>query len=81
MLLESGRLDEADATIARAMDVPAEDVRSNVVALRVLAAVRAAQGRQDEARDALDVALQTASEASYGTEVRLTEEAQTRLLA
>jgi class 3 adenylate cyclase/tetratricopeptide (TPR) repeat protein len=80
VLLELGRVDEASACIERALDVPAEDVRSSVVALRVLAGVRTAQERRDETIGALDLALETAREASYGTEVRLTEELRERLL-
>ena len=78
-LLEAGRLDEAAACIDRALGVPAEDVRSSVVALRVLGAIRAAQGRDDEADDALGLALDLARNAGYGTETRLTEQARERL--
>jgi tetratricopeptide (TPR) repeat protein len=78
-LLEAGRLEQADACIERALGVPAEDVRSSVVALRVLGAIRAAQGRVDESDEALTQALDLAREAGYGTETRLTEQARERL--
>jgi class 3 adenylate cyclase/tetratricopeptide (TPR) repeat protein len=79
VLLELGRLEEARACVERALGVPAEDVRSAVVVLRVLAAVRAAEQRLDEARDAVEEALEVAREAEYGTELRLTEELRERL--
>jgi class 3 adenylate cyclase/tetratricopeptide (TPR) repeat protein len=78
-LLESGRIDEADAVIARAMEIPAEDIRSHVVALRVLGAIRAAQGRREDAADALSAAHDLASDAGYGAEVLLTDRARDRL--
>jgi ATP/maltotriose-dependent transcriptional regulator MalT len=79
VLLESGRLDEAALVIERALQTPAEDVRSSVVALRVLANVRMAQGRRDEAVEAIDLASVTARESSYGTEARLVDELRERL--
>ncbi|MFL6238818.1 MAG: AAA family ATPase [Actinomycetes bacterium] len=80
VLLEAGELARASDCIERALQIPAEDVRSSVVALRVLAAVRAAQSRPDDARSALDVGEQLARDAGYGTELRLTEQARERLL-
>jgi class 3 adenylate cyclase/tetratricopeptide (TPR) repeat protein len=79
VLLETGDVEAASQRIESALEIPAEDVRSTVVALRVLGAVRAAQGRRDEATEAIDAALATAREADYGTEIRLTEEAKARL--
>src|SRR4051812_27067213 len=81
VLLATGDVAAADDCIERALQTPAEDVRSSVVALRVLAAVRAAQGRRDEAIEAIDVALEAARDAGYGTEERLTEEARDRLVS
>jgi hypothetical protein len=79
VLLESGRVDDAEAVIVRAFDIPAEDVRSHVVALRVLGAVRAAQGRVEDADVALSAARDLALDAGYGTELRLTDRARDRL--
>ena len=79
VLLEAGRLADASACIERALEVPAEDVRSYVVSLRVLAGVRMAQGRRDDAIQAVDGALRAARDASHGTEVRLTVELRERL--
>jgi tetratricopeptide (TPR) repeat protein len=63
-LLEAGRVAEAVEWAVRAQEVPAEDVRSRIVALRVLAAVRAAVGDVPAAQDA---AL-AARELAYATE-------------
>ncbi|MDX6285954.1 MAG: hypothetical protein QOG53_1439 [Frankiales bacterium] len=78
-LLEAGRVEDADAVIARALQTPAEDIRSHVVASRVLGAIRAAQGRLDEAVEALAVAHDLAAEAGYGAEIVLTDRARERL--
>jgi class 3 adenylate cyclase/tetratricopeptide (TPR) repeat protein len=79
LLLELGQVDEAASMVERAIDVPAEDVRSSVVALRVLAAVRCAQGRQPDAQDAMAAAYDYASSAGYRVEIALTERAAERL--
>jgi predicted negative regulator of RcsB-dependent stress response len=80
VLLESGHVTEADAVIARALATPAEDVRSSVVALRVLGGIRAAQQRQREAVEALASARALASDAGYGAEIVLTDRARERLV-
>jgi tetratricopeptide (TPR) repeat protein len=63
-VLEAGRVDEAVEWAGRAQEVPAEDVRSRVVALRALASARAAAGDLDEAREA----AQQAQVLAYATE-------------
>jgi class 3 adenylate cyclase/predicted ATPase len=63
-LLAADRPTEALAWARRAVDLPAEDVRSRVVAGRVLAAALAAAGDKDEA---LTVAASAVREA-YGTQ-------------
>lgn len=55
-LVELGRAQEGLEVARRALTVPGEDVRSRVVALRVLAGALAALGRTGEARQALDEA-------------------------
>jgi tetratricopeptide (TPR) repeat protein len=81
VLLESGDIKAAGECIEGAFAIPAEDVRSTVVAYRVLAAVRFAQGRRTEAADAIEQALDLARDASYGTELALTERTRDRLFA
>jgi class 3 adenylate cyclase/tetratricopeptide (TPR) repeat protein len=63
-LLEAGRTVEALEWAERAQDVPAEDVRSRVVALRALASARAAAGHPGGAQ----VAALAARELAYETE-------------
>ncbi|MEP6463198.1 MAG: hypothetical protein ABJC62_07235, partial [Frankiaceae bacterium] len=74
-LLDAGRVPEAVAEIERALAVPAEDVRSRVVALRVLAAVRARVGNGAGARAALEEAMTIARAADQRTEVEATKAA------
>jgi class 3 adenylate cyclase/tetratricopeptide (TPR) repeat protein len=76
-LLAAGRVEEAVAAAERALTVPAEDVRSRVVALRAMGNALAAAGRTDEARAALDEALSVAT----STEHRLEEPATRAALA
>jgi class 3 adenylate cyclase/tetratricopeptide (TPR) repeat protein len=63
-LLAAGRRGEALSWARRAAELPAEDVRSRVVAGRVLASALAAGGERDEA---LEVAADAVREA-YGTQ-------------
>jgi ATP/maltotriose-dependent transcriptional regulator MalT len=63
-VLAAGQVAEAVEWAGRAQEVPAEDVRSRVVALRALASARAAAGDLAEARDA---ALE-AQRLAYATE-------------
>jgi tetratricopeptide (TPR) repeat protein len=63
-LLAAGRLDEAVAAARRAVGMTAEDARSRVAAIRVLARALAATGEVSEARA---VAAQ-AVRAAYGTQ-------------
>ena len=76
-LLAAGRVDEAVAAAEQALTVPAEDVRSRVVAHRALGNALLAAGRVDEARAALDEALAVAT----STEHRLEEPATRAALA
>jgi class 3 adenylate cyclase/tetratricopeptide (TPR) repeat protein len=78
-LLDAGRVPDAVTEIERALAVPAEDVRSQVVALRVLAAVRTRVGDAVGARAALDEALAVALDADQRTEVESTRAALTGL--
>lgn len=57
VLLELGRLDEGLDAARRAVAVPAEDVRSRIVALRALGNAYAARGEPVDARAALQEAL------------------------
>jgi class 3 adenylate cyclase/tetratricopeptide (TPR) repeat protein len=77
ILLQLGRAEEALATAREAVAVPAEDVRSEVVALRALGAALAACGSQDEARTVVEKALEVARSTGQRSEVAATE----RLLA
>jgi class 3 adenylate cyclase/tetratricopeptide (TPR) repeat protein len=52
-VLEAGRVAEAVEWAGRAQEVPAEDVRSRVIALRALASARAAAGDLPAAREAV----------------------------
>ncbi|MET8147396.1 adenylate/guanylate cyclase domain-containing protein [Actinoplanes sp. NPDC049668] len=56
-LLADGRIEDAATWIRRAREVPAEDVRSGVVAAMVLARVNAAAGAMAEARVAAEEAV------------------------
>jgi class 3 adenylate cyclase/tetratricopeptide (TPR) repeat protein len=76
-LLELGRLDEALVTARRAVEVQAEDVRSEVLALRALGAALSATGNRDEARRCVERALDVARSTGQRSEISATE----RLLA
>jgi class 3 adenylate cyclase/tetratricopeptide (TPR) repeat protein len=78
-LLQAGRVDDAVATARRALTVPAEDVRSRVVALRALGAALAAAGRSDEARARLEEALALSRSTGHRLEEPATEAALARL--
>jgi class 3 adenylate cyclase/tetratricopeptide (TPR) repeat protein len=76
-LLELGRADQALATARRAVEVPAEDVRSEVLALRALGSALRATGADDEARQWVTQALEVARSTGQRSEIAATE----RLLA
>jgi tetratricopeptide (TPR) repeat protein len=78
-LLDLGRVDEAADMVDRALECAGEDIRSSVVTMRVLAAVRTAQGRADDAAEAIAAAYELASTSGYRTEVALTERTAGRL--
>ncbi|HTL22954.1 MAG TPA: adenylate/guanylate cyclase domain-containing protein [Mycobacteriales bacterium] len=72
-LLELGRTDEALAAAQAAVVAPAEDVRSEVVALRVLGTALRAAGDPDGGRKALEQALEAARSTGQTAEVAPTE--------
>ncbi|MFL6137731.1 MAG: AAA family ATPase [Frankiaceae bacterium] len=74
-LLAAGEVEGAARVIDEALAAPAEDVRSRVVAGRVLAAVRHAQGRAGEARRALEEAVRIASATESTSELAATRAA------
>jgi tetratricopeptide (TPR) repeat protein len=74
-LLEAGGRGEALATIQDAFGVPAEDVRSRVVALRVLAQCLAAAGDPTAAAAALRQAVALAGATEMTSEMPATERA------
>jgi class 3 adenylate cyclase/predicted ATPase len=74
-LLAAGRIEEALAAAEHALTVPAEDVRSRVVALRAMGNALAAAGRPDEAKAALDQALTVATSTEHRLEERATRAA------
>ncbi|MFF5082230.1 adenylate/guanylate cyclase domain-containing protein [Actinoplanes sp. NPDC000266] len=67
-LLADGRVDTAMTWIGRAREVPAEDVRSGVLAAMVHARVLAAAQRYDEAREAAEEAVRLASSTEQTSE-------------
>ncbi len=78
-LLELGRAADALATTNRALAVPAEDVRSRVVALRVLANCYQASGDLPAARYAVRQALALARSTEMEAEVPATERSAANL--
>jgi tetratricopeptide (TPR) repeat protein len=75
-LLQLGRVDEALATARLAVEVPGEDVRSEVLALRALAAALQASGDVDQARQVVGRALELARSTGQRSEVAATERLQ-----
>lgn len=80
-LLECGRADEAVVAARRAVETPAEDVRSRVLALRALGSALRAVGSYDEAEAAYRAALEAASETEQAQERAHTEELLADLVA
>jgi class 3 adenylate cyclase/tetratricopeptide (TPR) repeat protein len=72
-LLALGRPDEALAAARLAVEVPAEDVRSEVLALRALAAALLASGERAEAEQTVSRALRLARSTGQRSEVAATE--------
>lgn len=72
-LLDLGKVEEALAAAREAVATPAEDVRSQVVALRVLGAAQRAAGDLDGARETLSAALAAARATGHVAEVPATE--------
>ncbi len=76
-LLAAGRLTEAVATARRAVELPAEDARGQVVASRVLALALTAVGDVDEARTVASGAVR----AAYATQLTSERQAADAALA
>jgi class 3 adenylate cyclase/tetratricopeptide (TPR) repeat protein len=76
-LVDLGRYEEALSTARRAVQVPGQDVRSQVLALRALATSLRSCGETDEARTVAQRALEVARSTGQRSEVAATE----RLLA
>ena len=74
LLLQLGRLDEATAAAREAVASPAEDVRSRVMALRVLGSCLRAAGDEPAAVEALTRALEVARSTDQRSEVAATEQ-------
>ena len=72
-LLDLGRVDEALAAAREAVAATAEDVRSEVVALRVLGSALRATGDAEGGRQALQRALEAARSTGQTSEVATTE--------
>ncbi|GAC1442989.1 MAG: hypothetical protein NVSMB55_15260 [Mycobacteriales bacterium] len=72
-LLELGRTDEGLAAARSAVATPGEDVRSKVLALRVLGSALRAVGEQDGARSCYDEALAAATSTGQRSEIAATE--------
>ncbi|HVF19589.1 MAG TPA: adenylate/guanylate cyclase domain-containing protein [Mycobacteriales bacterium] len=71
-LLEAGRPEDALAEARRAMTVPAEDARSQVIALRALGSALLATGQGDDARGILSDALAVATGTQHVREAGVT---------
>ena len=72
-LLDLGRPEEALATAREAVDTACEDVRSQVLALRALGAALRAAGQPEQARAALERALEVARSTGQRSEIATTE--------
>lgn len=77
--LEQGRRDDALATIYRALEEPAEDVRSQVVAQRVLAEILRERGEFGGARVAASNALALVESSGYDGELAATRKLLARI--
>jgi tetratricopeptide (TPR) repeat protein len=73
-LLELGRVGDALEAAHAAVATPAEDVRSEVVALRALGAALLAGGDRDGARKTLEQALEVAGSTGQTSEVPATQQ-------
>ena len=74
-LLDLGRVEEGLATARQAVDMPSEDVRSQVLALRALGTALRASGDEEAARAAYEEALAIATSTGQRAEVAATERA------
>ncbi len=72
-LLEAGRVDDALAEARRAVTIPAEDVRSRVIALRALGSALLAAGAVGEAEATLREALAVATASEHVREASVTQ--------
>ena len=73
-LLELGRADEGLETAHEAVATPAEDIRSEVLALRALGAALTATGDAESARKTLEHALEVARSTGQTSEVPATQQ-------
>ncbi|HVE62914.1 MAG TPA: adenylate/guanylate cyclase domain-containing protein [Mycobacteriales bacterium] len=80
-LLQAGRLSEALAQAELALSVPAEDVRSTVIAHRAYGAALAATGRRADAEQALRTACRVAESTEHVREREVTQRALADFLA
>ena len=78
-LLCAGRVDDALAAAHRAADLPADDVRSQVVATRVLARALSATGHKPEARQAAADAVRIAYSTQQVSERAAADRTQTEV--
>jgi tetratricopeptide (TPR) repeat protein len=79
VLLQLGRSEEALANARLAVEVPGEDVRSEVLALRALGAALKACGESAQAREVVERALALARSTGQRSEVAATERLQATL--
>lgn len=77
VLLQLGRVEEALATAREAVATPAEDIRAQVLSLRVLGSALRASGDEEAGRASLAQALEVARSTGQRSEIAATE----RLLA
>lgn len=73
VLLQLGRVEEALATAVEAQATPTEDVRAQVLALRVLGSALRASGDEPAAVDAIEQALVVARSTGQSSEIAATE--------
>ncbi len=80
-LVELGRTQEALAAAREAVACPAEDVRAQVLALRVLGTALAATGEREQARAAYGQAVEVARSTGQRSEVAASERALAALVS
>ncbi len=73
ILLELGRVDDAVVAAQEAVDMPSEDIRSQVLALRALGSAVRAAGEPEQAREHYRAALLAAGATGQRSEIAATE--------